>query len=144
MLGSCVILAESLMFHLLLFQWLVLRYQEISTKIARHHPTLLQKQCFRSSHFFLFNTKKPIMDHSFHLLTSVQDNLLRHLHVMYSPVIAQNNVLSLGGNEIWIINVNSPPQKSVPVSLSPHQNFGISNNGSHCSANMRNLISDNF
>lgn len=48
------------------------------------------------------------MDHSFHLLNVVQYNLLRHLHVMYSTVIAQNNVLSLSGNEIWIININSP------------------------------------
>lgn len=48
------------------------------------------------------------MDHSFHLLNVVQYNLPRHLHVMYSTVIAQNNVLSLSGNEIWIININSP------------------------------------
>lgn len=59
------------------------------------------------------------MDHSFHLLNVVQYNLLRHLHVMYSTVIAQNNVLSLSGNEIWIININSPQQKSIPFPLSP-------------------------
>lgn len=129
------------MFHL---AFSGLRYQEKSNKIASHHPTLLQMPCFRCSHFFLFKSKNLIMDPSFHLLNSVQYNLLRHLHVMYSPVIAQNNVLSLGGNEICIINVNSPQQKCVPDSLSPHHNFRISNNGSHCSVNMRNLISDNF
>jgi len=83
------------------------------------------------------------MDHSFHLLNSDQYNLLRHLHIIYSPVIAQNNVLSLDGNDIWIIKVKSPQQKCVLVSLSPHHDFRISNNGSHFSVNMRNLISDN-
>lgn len=50
---------------------------------------------------------------------------------MYSTVIAQNNVLSLDGNEIWIINIYSPQQKCVPVPMSPHHNFRISNDGSH-------------
>lgn len=54
------------------------------------------------------------MDHSSQLLNSLQDNLLRHLHVMYSTVISQNNVLTLAGNEIWIINTNAPQQKSAP------------------------------
>lgn len=84
------------------------------------------------------------MDHSFHLLSSVQCNLLRHLQVIYSTVIAQNNVVILDGSEIWIINVSSPQTKSVPAPMSPHHNFRTSSNGSHCSVNMRGLISDNF
>lgn len=62
------------------------------------------------------------MDHSSQLLNSLQDNLLRHLHVMYSTVISQNNVLTLAGNEIWIINTNAPQQKSAPVLPSPYCN----------------------
>lgn len=106
-------------------------------------PTPLQTQCFRCSPFFLFKTKNSIMDHSLHLVNAVQYNLLRHLHVIYSAVIAQNNVWSLDGNEIWIVTVNSLPQKCVPVPVSSHHNFRISNS-SHCSVNMRNSISDNF
>lgn len=51
------------------------------------------------------------MDHSFHLLSSVQCNLLRHLQVIYSTVIAQNNVV---GSEIWIINISSPQAPQSP------------------------------
>lgn len=65
------------------------------------------------------------MDRSFHLLNSVQYHLLRHSHIRYSTVAAQNKVLSLDGNEIWIININSPQQKCVPISMSPRDNFRI-------------------
>lgn len=56
------------------------------------------------------------MDHSFHLLNSVQGNLLRHLQVIYSTVIAQNNVVSLqDSRKIWIINIRTPQPKSFSV-----------------------------
>lgn len=64
--------------------------------------------------------RTPIMDHGFHMLSSVQCNLLRHLQVLYSTVIVQNNVASLDGSEIWIINVSTPQPKSVPVPMYPH------------------------
>lgn len=63
------------------------------------------------------------MDHSFHLLSSVQYSLLRHLQVIYSTVIAQNNAVSLDGSEIWIINTSSPQPRSVPAPTSPHHHL---------------------
>lgn len=80
------------------------------------------------------------MDHSFHLLNSVQSNLLRHLHAMNSTIFAHTNILSLSSNEIWIINVNSPQQKYVPILMFPHHGFIISNNISHYSVNVRSSM----
>lgn len=73
------------------------------------------------------------MDHSFHLLNSVQYSLLRHLRIMYSTDIAQNNVLSQWMAMKFGSLTSAPLNKSVcvPIPMTPHHNFRTSNKGSH-------------